>query len=122
MTIKKEAKSGKHSILEKLFAPFAFLTGNPTKPSAVPFLATAPKGLALVFSASIPAEADWIRQVLRNAGFHVEYVPPVTTGVFGTSGSAHVYVRADQNQDAREFISQFLETAGENRNKEDEME
>lgn len=118
---KKESKSKKHSTLEKSFVPLAFLTGNPTNPNAVPFSATAPEGLALVFSAPTTVEADLIRQVLQNAGFHVEYVSPVSTGVFGTRGSVHVYVHASQEKDACEFISQLRETTGEEQDKADEV-
>lgn len=114
-----EKKLKSHSLLEKVFAPFAFLMGSPTNPQAVPFLTTTPKGLVLVHSAPSTAEADLIRQYLENAGFHVEYVPPVTTGAFGTTGSVHVYVHVDQEEDAREFLRQLLDSAGEGQGEDD---
>jgi len=42
------------TINQKIFAPFAFLLGKPMDPNTVPFTATAPDGLALVFSAPTP--------------------------------------------------------------------
>ena len=119
----KEEKSDKHAITEKIFAPFALLFGgSPTNPYAVPLSVTAPEGLALVHSAANPPEAALISQILQNAGFLVEYVPPATTGAFGTSGSRHVYVHANQKQDACEFLSQLLQAEGENRNTKSDME
>ena len=121
---KKKGKAATHSSTEKIFALFALLTGTgsiPTNPHAVPFEAIAPEGLAIVCSAANPAEGDLVRQMLRDAGFHVEYVPAVTTGVFGTSGSAHVFVHASEEREAHEFLSQLRETAGENQNKENEV-
>jgi hypothetical protein len=106
----RESKSKKRSIWEKIFAPFGFLTVNPTNPYKVPLSTTAPKDLLLIHSAPTPAEADLLRQMLHSAGFHVEYVPPATTGAFGSTGSVHVYVRANEKKDACEFISQLWET------------
>ena len=120
---KKKGKAATHSRTEKIFALFALLTGTgiPTNPHAVLFETIAPEGLAIVCSAASPAEGDLIRQILRDAGFHVEYVPAVTTGVFGTSGSAHVFVHASEEREAREFLSQLREKAVEEQNKEDQM-
>ena len=97
------------SFWEKVMTPFVFLTGNPTKPHAMTIATTAPDGLALVHSATNPAEADYLRQVLQGEGFHVEYVPPVTTGIFGTTGSPHIFVAAEEEDEAREFLRQYLE-------------
>jgi hypothetical protein len=113
---KKEGKTDIHESKEKLFAPFAFLFCVPTNPYTVPFSTTAPEGLDLVCSAPSTCEGDWIRQVLQDAGFHVEFVPPVTTGAFGTSGSAHVYVHAAEAKEAREFLVQLREKNMENEN------
>jgi len=113
-------ESPETSSAEKQFTPFVSLTDNPTNPNAVPFSTTAPEGLALVYSAGNPSEADLTRQVLRDAGFHVEYVPSVTTGVFGTTGSAHVYVDACQEKEACEFLRQLRETAVEEQLQDDE--
>jgi DNA-dependent RNA polymerase auxiliary subunit epsilon len=113
----KEKKSNKHNCIEKVFAPLAFLFHLPTNPHSVPFSTTAPDGLQIVHSASNVCEADWIREMLQDAGFHVEYVPPVTTGAFGTSGSVHIYVRADEAKEAREFLAQLQEKGLENENR-----
>ena len=109
----KQDKPRAHSFLERAFVPLAFLTGNPTNPYAVPFSTTAPKGLVLLHSAQNPSEADLIRQILQDAGFHVEYVPATTTGVFGTSGSVHVYVHTSEREDAHEFLRQLREPVNE---------
>jgi len=116
---KKKEKASTHSSKEKFFAPFGFLLGIPTNPHAIPFKITVPEGLAHVCSATNPAEADFIRQMLQNAGFHVEHVPAVTT-VFGTSGNAHVFVHAGEEKEAREFLSQLQKTVAEEQNKENE--
>ena len=108
---KKRDQSEAHSPAEKAFAPFAFFAGTPTNPVGVPFSTTAPEGLALVCSAPTPSEADLVRQFLRDAGFHVEFVPPVNTGAFGTSGSNHVFVRADEEEDALKFLNQLQQDA-----------
>jgi hypothetical protein len=121
MMSKGDKNPKRHSASEKALAPLAFLTGCPTNPSAVPFSTTAPEGLALVCSASTPAEADLIREVLRNAGFPVEYVPAVTTGAFGTTGNVHIYVQAGQEQGAREFLSQLRETREDGQDENAEM-
>ena len=111
------SKINKHSqtlsLWEKLLSPFAFLTGNPTRPHKVPYMATEPTGLVLIHSALNPAEADLLRQVLQNEGIRVEYVPPVTTGVFGTTGSPYIYVPADQETEARNFLREYFDDGNE---------
>ena len=118
---KEKGKVDGGSRAERIFAPLAFLTGNPTNPHAVPLSTNAPEGLALVYSAASPPEADWVRQVLLSAEFHVEYVAASTTGVFGTSGNVHVYVHAGQEKEAREFLSQLREKAAEEHGQEDQV-
>jgi len=55
--------------MEKAVLPFAFLTGNPTRPHEVPFALSDPEGLALVHTASNPAMADLVREgKIRFAG------------------------------------------------------
>jgi len=103
-----------------MFAPFSFFAGTPTNPVGVPFSTTAPEGLALVCSAPTPSEADLVRQFLQDAGFHVEFVAPVTTGAFGTSGSNHVFVRADEEKEAREFLNQLQEKSAQEQAQEGE--
>jgi hypothetical protein len=117
---KKREQSETHSPTEKAFAPFAFFAGTPTNPVGVPFSTAAPEGLALVCSAPTPSEADLVRQILQDAGFHVEFVPAVNTGAFGTSGSIHVFVRLDQEKEAREFLDQLQEKSAEEQEQEDE--
>jgi hypothetical protein len=109
-----------HSRSEKAFVPIALVTGNPTNPFTVPFPTSTPDGLAHVGSAPNPAEAELTRQTLIDAGFHVEYVPSVTTGVFGTTGSVHVYVRASEKNETCEFLRQLQQTGGETQDEEDE--
>ncbi len=117
---KKKRKEGERTNKERAFAPFAFLTGNPTNPVEVPFSSTAPEGLALVYTASNSSEADWVRQVLRDAGFHVEFVPSATTGAFGMSGSVHVYVHTEEVKEALEFLRELQEKSLEELNMEDQ--
>lgn len=114
-----EKETGKHSRTEKALAPLAFLTGIPTNPLATPLLSNAPEGLAFVCAASTAAEADLIRQMLRDAGFAVEHVAASATGVFGTTGNANVYVHTDEEKEAREFLSQLLEKNAGERNPEE---
>ena len=111
MVSKKKEEPEDDGSVEKNFAPLAFLAGEPTNPFKVPFINSTPEGMAHVHTAPTPSEADLIRQMLRDAGFHVEYVPPVTTAVFGTSGSNHVFVRADQEKEAREFLNYLQEAS-----------
>ena len=118
---KKTEQPKAHSLREMAFVPLAFLTGNPTTPHAVPLSTTAPEGLALVCSARTAPEGDLIRQILRDAGFHVEYVPPMTTGLFGTSGSVHVYVHAREQEEACEFLRQLRETSMEEQEEKDDV-
>ena len=106
----KREKPEAHSMVQKILTFFGFISLTPTNPHTVSFSTTAPTGLALVYSALDPSEANLTCQILRDAGFHVEYVPPVTTGVFGTSGSVHVYVQASEQEEACEFLRQLRET------------
>ena len=121
MSKKKEKdKAKRRSILEKIFAPFAFLICcEPTNPFVVPLSSVAPEGLAVVYTARTPSEAELVRQILQKAGFHVEYVPPATTGAFGTSGSVYVYVHAGEKESAQEFLSQLCRWAEERQAQED---
>ena len=117
----KRKKPKAHSLVQKMLAPFGLLTGTPINPNAVSFSTTAPRGLALVYSAPTPPEANLTCQILRDAGFHVEYVPPVTTGVFGTAGSVHVYVPANEEEEACEFLRQLRETSKEEAEENDDI-
>lgn len=114
-----EKETGEHSRTEKAFVPLAFLAGTPTNPHAAPLLSNAPEGLAFVCAAPTAAEADLIRQMLRDAGFTVEHVAASATGVFGTTGNANVYVHAGEEAEAREFLSQLLEKSAEKRDPEE---
>lgn len=81
----------------------------PTNPHEVPLANAMPEGLALVHMAATTAEADLLRQVLADAGFHPEFVPSHSTGVFGTSGSPYVCVRKDEAGEVREFLSHYFD-------------
>ncbi|PKO16055.1 hypothetical protein CVU37_11925 [candidate division BRC1 bacterium HGW-BRC1-1] len=117
----KREKPKAHSLVQKMLAPFGLLTGTPTNPHVVSFSTTAPSGLALVYSAPTPPEANLTCQILRDAGFHVEFVPSATTGVFGTTGSVHVYVHESEQEEACEFLRQLRETSTEEAEENDEM-
>lgn len=70
-------------------------------------------GMKLLHSASTAAEADLLRQILAEAGFHMEHVPSASTGVFGTFGNSNIYVRAEEFEDAEQFLREYL-TGAEN--------
>lgn len=82
--------------------------GEPTNPHRV-FLPEARSGLRLLHMAGTSAEADLLRQVLSGAGFQMEYVPTSSVGVFGTTGSNRVYVRAEEFDEAEAFLKAYLE-------------
>ncbi len=63
--------------------------------------------LRLLHTANTTAEADMLRQLLIDAGFHIEYVPSASTGIFGTSGSSSIYIQPDQFEDADAFLKQY---------------
>lgn len=70
---------------------------------------TAPDGYRVLHVAQTGMEADLLRQVLAEEGFEAPYVPSVWTAVAGQIGNnPNVYVRAEQYDEAREFLLDFL--------------
>lgn len=109
-----EDKRPPHSTAERAFALWSLLmVGSPTDAGAIPPIRTAPSGLRLVYSAPTASEAEWLRQMLLQSGFHVEFVPSITSGIFGTTGSVDVYVEAEQAEDAIEFLGELARGTGE---------
>jgi hypothetical protein len=49
-----------------------------------------------------------LRQVLTEAGFHIEYVASANAGVFGTPGNNSVYVQASEFEEAKKFLDEYL--------------
>lgn len=84
------------------------LSCTPTNPHEIATSVKAPRGLSLVYCAATVAEADLMRQVLEEAGFHPEFVPSVTTGVFGTTGSAYVFVPKAETEEVESFLKQYF--------------
>ena len=79
----------------------------PSQPMRLPLLTPAPKGLALAYTADDYLQADLLRQLLEQQGFHPEWVPPFTTGAFAINHSPHIFVPQDEVQPAREFIAAY---------------
>jgi hypothetical protein len=90
-----------------LAAPFLSL-GIPLDPHKVPFLKSAPKGLRLLHAASSVPEAEMLTQVLIAEGFQIEFVPSITTGVFGTTGNSEIYVAEADYDRAVQFLKEYL--------------
>lgn len=68
----------------------------------------APRGLVLLHVTATTAEADMLRQVLTEAGFHMEYVAGAATGIFGTTGNNSIYVQSAEFDQADAFLKEFL--------------
>lgn len=94
--------------LQILAAPILAATAFPINPSRIHFLEGTPMGLELLYTADSIPEADMLRQVLIEAGFHVEYVPASAMGVFGVSGSPTLYVPDSELAAAAEFLRDYL--------------
>jgi hypothetical protein len=67
-----------------------------------------PDGLSLLHHAINNSEAEMIRQVLVEVGFHPEYVATAATGVLGTSGSTAIYVPTLELKDASAFLGEYF--------------
>ncbi len=80
---------------------------TPTNPGRV-MVDMAPQGLKLLHTTDTVTEAEWLTQVLRDAGFNMQHVASASTGIFGTSGNSSIYVRPDEFEDATSFLDQFL--------------
>lgn len=74
--------------------------------------ATAPGGYRVVHVAQTGMEADLLRQVLAEQGFEMPHVPSVWTGIVGQIDNPNIYVQAEQFEEAREFLREFLEHEG----------
>lgn len=94
--------------LQLLLSPVLFSATLPANPYRVPFLEGTPVGLKALHTAESIPEADLMRQLLIEAGFHVEYVPGTAMGVFGISGSSTLYVPEAEYAAAAEFVRDYL--------------
>lgn len=94
----------KPSFLKRLWAALAGSTGQLMTPGSKGPPEGTPKGLVYLFSEPTPEEAELTRQILREQGFHIEYVPQMWTGVFGRPGSPDIYVRQDEVQEVLGFL------------------
>lgn len=70
----------------------------------------APEGLALIYTAANTVEAEMLRQILNEAGFHAEFVPSSFMGIFGAGGNSDIYVAADEAEAAGKFLKEYLES------------
>ncbi len=82
--------------------------GQPTNPGRV-MVDLAPQGLKLLHTANTVTEAEWLTQILRDAGFAMQYVPSASTGIFGTSGNSSIYINRDEYDEALDFLNQYLD-------------
>src|SRR5687768_4838779 len=90
-------------MLSKMSAAASLLMFNiPQNPAKVPFITSNPDGMMLLYTASTVPEAEMLRQMLADAGFHPEFVPSIMMGVFGIGGNPQIYVPADEIKDATE--------------------
>jgi hypothetical protein len=94
--------------LQLLTWPLGLWVGMPTDPYRVPFLEGCPMDLKALYTAGSSPEAEMLRQVLIDAGFHVEYVPSPATGVFGVTGNSTIYVPAGEFDAATQFLGEYL--------------
>lgn len=67
-----------------------------------------PGGLSFLYTAGSVPEAEMLTQVLLEAGFHIEYVSPVTVGIFGITGNNVIYVAENEHSQAAEFLRDYL--------------
>jgi hypothetical protein len=70
-----------------------------------------PEGLKVLHVAPSQPEADLVRQVLIESGFHVEYVSSTGGGAFGVMGSNVVYVQEADYDAALAFLQEYLNPA-----------
>lgn len=95
--------------LEKLFAIPSFLFGGtPTNPVKFGGIGGEPGGVRMIHQALNPAEAEMIRQFLRSEGISVQFVPPVSTGIFGPVGSDCVHVLNEDAEAALALIDRYV--------------
>jgi hypothetical protein len=87
----------------------SLLFGVPADPAYTdPPFSPAPDGMRWIHTADNAAEADMLRQMLQANGFHVEFVPSATAGVFGTTGSPHIYMPEDEADAASQFLAAYF--------------
>jgi hypothetical protein len=79
----------------------------PTSPGRV-IVQEKAQGLRLLCTVDTAAEAGWLQQVLVEAGFHQEYIPSTTAGLFGVAGNTSIYVKPEEFDDAAEFLHAYL--------------
>lgn len=89
--------------------PLCAAAGAPLYPAQLPLPAIAPEGTRWIHAAASPAEADYLRQILAQAGFHPPYVPPAITGVVGAVGTIHLYLPEEEAEEGSQFLREFLE-------------
>lgn len=81
---------------------------QPTNAARVVLGQAEPDGLRFLHAAATIPEAEMLRQVLTDAGFHIEHVAAAATGAFGINANSSIYVRADQYEEADAFLREFL--------------
>lgn len=95
--------------LSKLFSMFSCaINAQPANPNKTPLFTPSPDGLQQVWMAANVAEADLLRNLLIENGFHPEHVPSGTMGVFGANLIPSVHVPTAEAEEAREFIHDYL--------------
>lgn len=106
-------RPGKQGLLKTFFSavlalvcPVAISRSNAGRVPDMP----SPEGLVLVRSADSAPEADLLRQVLVEAGFHPEYVPTALRGSAASGGydSPYIYVPEAEAREARRFLVEYL--------------
>ncbi len=105
----------KYALVAQLpFKAFMMSANIPLNASQVPFIEPDPDGLKLLFTAASSPEAELLRQVLIEAGFHIEFVPSTVTGVFGLTGNTCIYVPAGEYAEAQAFLRDYYSAPQEN--------
>jgi len=102
--------------------PLCAAAGAPIYPAKLPFPTTAPEGTRWIYAAASPAEADYLRQILEQAGFYPPYVPPAITGVVGAIGNINIYLPEEESEEGSQFLREFLENSAEVSGGQDEPE
>ncbi len=95
-------------MLKALKTLFFGTTMQPTNHAEVVLGGMDPGGFRLLHAAPNVAEADMLRQVLIDAGFHMEHIPTANTGVFGTTGNHNIYALNAEYDAADAFLKEFL--------------
>lgn len=93
-----------YSLLERCAFTLGALFGVNLRHDATPSPSDTPDGLVYLYSERTSEEAELTRQILREAGFHVEFVPQMWSGIYGQRGSPDIYVRTDEVQEVLGFL------------------